>query len=316
MATNFYFQPFPLEQITNEQLLVEDLVIEAMGIYGMDVYYLPRSSGGTEDMLYGEDTMKQYRSAHQIEMYLENITGMEGEQDFISKFGLEIRDEITLLVSRRRFKYTVGATNFQTPILGDITPEENQAPTRPREGDLVYLPLLQNFFEITFVEHENDQAMFYTLGRGRGGNVYVYSLKLKQYVFSEEIIETGISEVDDQVFDAYKRTRLTVNLTGGSGAFVSGEIIYQGTNAANADVQAIVHTWQTGQYVDVIRTKGTFVANVRVKGAESNSTWVLANSNDKVTLDNAFEDITDNNRIETESDLILDWTETNPFGGD
>ena len=316
MATNFYFQPFPLEQITNEQLLVEDLVIEAMGIYGMDVYYLPRSSGGTEDMLYGEDTMKQYRSAHPIEMYLENITGMDGEQDFISKFGLEIRDEITLLVSRRRFKYTVGATNFQTPILGDITPEENQAPTRPREGDLVYLPLLQNFFEITFVEHENDQAMFYTLGRGRGGNVYVYSLKLKQYVFSEEIIETGITEIDEQVFDAYKRTRLTVSITDGSGAFVPGEIIYQGTDAANADVQAIVHTWQTGQYVDVIRTEGTFVANVRVKGAESNSTWVLASSNDKVTLDNAFEDIADNNRIETESDQILDWTETNPFGGD
>jgi len=316
VATNFYFQPFPLEQITNEQLLVEDLVIEAMGIYGMDVYYLPRSSGGTEDMLYGEDTMKQYRSAHPIEMYLENITGMDGEQDFISKFGLEIRDEITLLVSRRRFKYTVGATNFQTPILGDITPEENQAPTRPREGDLVYLPLLQNFFEITFVEHENDQAMFYTLGRGRGGNVYVYSLKLKQYVFSEEIIETGITEIDEQVFDAYKRTRLTVSITDGSGAFVPGEIIYQGTDAANADVQAIVHTWQTGQYVDVIRTEGTFVANVRVKGAESNSTWVLASSNDKVTLDNAFEDIADNNRIETESDQILDWTETNPFGGD
>jgi hypothetical protein len=316
VATNFYFQPFPQAQITNEQLLVEDLVIEAMGIYGMDVYYLPRSSGGTEDMLYGEDTMKQYRTAHPIEMYLENITGMDGEQDFISKFGLEIRDEITLLVSRRRFKYTVGATNFQTPILGDITPEENQAPTRPREGDLVYLPLLQNFFEITFVEHENDQAMFYTLGRGRGGNVYVYSLKLKQYVFSEEIIETGITEIDEQVFDAYKRTRLTVSITDGSGAFVPGEIIYQGTDAANADVQAIVHTWQTGQYVDVIRTEGTFVANVRVKGAESNSTWVLANSNDKVTLDNAFEDIADNNRIETESDQILDWTETNPFGGD
>jgi hypothetical protein len=316
VATNFYFQPFPQAQVTNEQLLVEDLVIEAMGIYGMDVYYLPRSSGGTEDMLYGEDTMKQYRSAHPIEMYLENITGMDGEQDFISKFGLEIRDEITLLVSRRRFKYTVGATNFQTPILGDITPEENRAPTRPREGDLVYLPLLQNFFEITFVEHENDQAMFYTLGRGRGGNVYVYSLKLKQYVFSEELIETGITEIDEQVFDAYKRTRLTVSITDGSGAFVPGEIIYQGTDAANADVQAIVHTWQTGQYVDVIRTEGTFVANVRVKGAESNSTWILSSSNDKVTLDNAFEDIADNNRIETESDQILDWTETNPFGGD
>ena len=316
MATNFYFQPFPQAQITNEQLLVEDLVIEAMGIYGMDVYYLPRSSGGTEDMLYGEDTMKQYRTAHQIEMYLENITGMDGEQDFISKFGLEIRDEITLLVSRRRFKYTVGATNFQTPILGDITPDENRAPTRPREGDLIYLPLLQNFFEITFVEHENDQAMFYTLGRGRGGNVYVYSLKLKQYVFSEEIIETGVTEIDEQVFDAYKRTRLTVNLTGGSGTFVPGEIIYQGTDVANADIQAIVHSWKAGQYVDVIRTEGTFVSNVRVKGAESGATWVLNNSNDKITLDDAFEDVADNNRIETESDQILDWTETNPFGGD
>jgi hypothetical protein len=304
VATNFYFQPFPQEQITNEQLLVEDLVIEAMGIYGMDVYYLPRSSRGTEDMLYGEDTMKQYRNAHNIEMYLENITGMEGEQDFISKFGLEIRDEITLLVSRRRFKYAVGE------------PGENQTTLRPKEGDLVYLPLLQNFFEITFVEHENDQAMFYTLGRGRGGNVYVYSLKLKQYVFSEEIIETGVTEIDEQAFDSYSRTRLTVNLTGGSGTFEPGEIVYQGTNAANASVQAIVHNWSAGRYVDVIRTQGTFVAGVNIKGATSNSTWVLANSNDKVTLDNAFEDIADNNRIETESDSILDWTETNPFGAD
>ncbi len=93
MATNFYFQLFPQEQITNEQLLVEDLVIEAMGIYGMDVYYLPRSSRATEDYLYGEDTVKQYRSAHPIEMYLENVTGMDGEQDFtvfMQKAGLQI----------------------------------------------------------------------------------------------------------------------------------------------------------------------------------------------------------------------------------
>jgi hypothetical protein len=277
VATNFYFQPFPQEQITNEQLLVEDLVIEAMGIYGMDVYYLPRSSRATEDYLYGEDTVKQYRTAHPIEMYLENVTGMDGEQDFISKFGLEIRDEITLLVSRRRFKYTVGATNFQTPVLGDITPPENRAPTRPREGDLIYIPLMRNFFEITFVEHENDQAMYYTLGRGRGGNVYVYALKLKQYVFSEEYISTGIQEIDDEVFDLYKRNRLTVQLTDGS---------------------------------------GTFTPNVAIKGAESNASWTMATTEDNVSFTNAFEDIADNNRIETESDLIVDWTETNPFGGD
>ena len=173
MATNVYFNPFPLNQITSEQLLVEDLLIEALKIYGMDVYYLPRSSGDEVDYIYGEDSNKQYTSAYPIELYLENVTGMDGEGDFISKFGLEIRDEITLLVSRRRFASTV--------------PQK-----RPNEGDLIYVPLVQNFFEISFVEHENDQAMFYTLGRGRGANVYVYALKLKQLVFSNELISTGL----------------------------------------------------------------------------------------------------------------------------
>ena len=147
--TNFYFNNFPQHQITSEQLLVEDLVIEAMQIHGMDVYYLPRTSRDQVDMLYGEDTLKEYRNAFAIEMYLENVTGMDGEGDFMSKFGLEIRDEISLLVSRRRFKYTTAASNL----------------FRPREGDLIYVPLVQNFFEITMVEHENNQAMFYTLGR-------------------------------------------------------------------------------------------------------------------------------------------------------
>ena len=109
MPTNVYFNNFPAEQITSEQLLVEDLVIEAMQIHGMDVYYLPRTSRDSVDMLYGEDTLKQYVTAYPIEMYLENVTGMDGEGDFISKFGLEIRDELSLLVSRRRFKYTTGA---------------------------------------------------------------------------------------------------------------------------------------------------------------------------------------------------------------
>ena len=206
MPTNFYFNNFPANQITSEQLLVEDLVIEAMQINGMDVYYLPRESRDQVDMLYGEDTLKQYTKAYPIEMYLEDVTGMEGEGDFMSKFGLEIRDEMTMLMSRRRFHYTV-----------------NQ--TRPHEGDLVYVPLLQNFFEITFVEHENNQAMFYTLGRGRGGNVYVYALKLKQFVFSNEVIETGIAEIDDQIRDSYPRTRLSLQ-AGGTGKYVPDEVSF------------------------------------------------------------------------------------------
>jgi hypothetical protein len=295
MATNFYFNNFPANQITSEQLLVEDLVIEALGIYGMDVYYMPRTSRDEVDYLYGEDTLKQYISASPIEMYLENINGMDGEQDFISKFGLEVRDEITLLVSRRRFNFSVQQS-------------------RPREGDLIYVPLVKNFFEITFVEHENDQAMFYTLGRGRGGNVYVYSLKLKQFVFSNEIIETGIQEIDGQARDEYQRTRIALNQDG-TGSFIRDEIIFQSPDdtLANASVQALVHDYRPGIHLDVIRIIGTLNTG-NVIGATSNAKWPVNVISDAPGQDNAFEDIVDNNRIEVESDGIIDFTENNPFG--
>ena len=295
MSTNLYFNNFPINQITSEQLLVEDLVIEAMQINGMDVYYLPRSTRDSVDLLYGEDTLKQYVSAYSIEMYLEDVTGMEGEGDFISKFGLEIRDDVTMLMSRRRFQFTV-----------------NQP--RPYEGDLVYIPLLQNFFEITFVEHENNQAMYYTLGRGRGGNVYVYALKMKQFVFSNEVIQTGNAEIDGQIRDEYPRTRLTLQ-AGGTGSFINDEIVFVSPDAtyANATAQALVHTYVTGASVDVYRVRGTFSSG-SLRGNTSSAVWTLNTVSDTATMDNAFEDIVDNNRIETESDAILDFTEHNPFG--
>lgn len=261
----------------------------------MDIFYLPRSSRDSVDLLYGEDTLKSYTSAFAIEMYLENVTGMDGEGDFMSKFGLEIRDELTLLVARRRFAYTV-----------------NQ--TRPNEGDLIYIPMLQNFFEITFVEHENNQAMFYTLGRGRGGNVYVYALKMKQFVFSNELIETGNAEIDGQIRDAYPRTRISLN-AGGSGAFVNDEIVFVSPDAtyANNTAEAIVYNYVTGISVDVYRVKGKFTAGT-LRGKTSGATFVINTVSDTATMNNAFEDIIDNNRIESEADDILDFTETNPFG--
>jgi hypothetical protein len=297
MATNFYFNNFPTNQITSEQLLVEDLVIEAMQVYGMDVYYLPRTTRDPQgqDNLFGEDTLKQYRSAYSMEMYLENVSGMDGEGDFISKFGLEIRDEVTLLVSRRRFAATV-------PQL------------RPHEGDLIYIPLVQNFFELTFVEHENDQAMFYTLGRGRGGNVYVYALKLKQYVFSEEVIDTGIDEVDGQAFDAYKKTRLPIANTG-SGSFIPNEIIYQGTNLANSTAQAVVYSYTPNSEVLVVRMQGYFSNNQILTGNSSNASRTLIYADEEYQVgSNMFEDISDNAQIQNEADDILDFSTTNPFG--
>ena len=293
MPTNLYFNNFP-KNITSEQLLVEDLVIESLKIHGMDVYYLPRSSRDSVDYIFGEDTLKQYVAAYPLEMYLENVTGMEGEGDFISKFGLEIRDEVQLLVSRRRFAATV-------PQI------------RPNEGDLIYIPLVQNFFEITFVEHENDQAMFYTLGRGRGGNVYVYGLKLKQFVFSNEIIETGITEIDEQIRDEYPRTKITISA--GSGTYLNDEFVYVGSNLSVATAQALVYDFVPNTYLEVYRTIGTFGSGT-LKGNTSNAQWTISTVDTMTVMNTAFEDIQDNARIEAESDGIIDWTETNPFGGD
>ena len=299
MSTNFYLQNFPANQITQEQLLVEDLVIEALQWSGMDIYYLPASNESEIDYLFGDHALKQYTRAYPIEMYLENVTGMDGEGDFISKFGLEIRDEMSFLVSRRRFKTVTGGSQL----------------VRPREGDLVYIPLVQNFFEITFVEHENDQAMFYTLGRGRGGNVYVYALKIKQFVFSNEVIETGISEIDEQIREHYARTK--ISLTTGTGEYIDDEIIYQGPNLANATAQALVYSSdtrvQSGKFIDAYRVNGTFTTG-SVRGATSNTVYQTTIISDYVTMDNAFEDIMDNNRIQEEGLDILDWSEANPFG--
>jgi Virus neck protein len=296
MPTNQFFNFFP-EQVTSEQLLVEDLVIEANRIHGMDVYYLPRESRDQIDRLMGEEQLKTFDRAYTIEMYLENVSGMEGEGDLISKFGLEIRDEMTMLVSRRRFQFTI-------PELA-----------RPREGDLIYIPLVQNFMEITFVEHENNQAMFYTLGRGRGGNVYVYALRMKQFVFSNEQIQTGTAEVDDQILESYQLVDLV--LSSGTGAFdvSNNEIVYQGANVAYANAFGTAHTWNVATAtLSIALVNGLFSNTANVKGANSGAQWIMTSLDTDTPLENQFEELADNKRIETESNAILDFSEQNPFG--
>ena len=297
MSTNFYFNNFPSSQITSEQMLVEDLVIEAMQIYGMDVFYLSRSSRDDDgvDYLYGEDTLKQYRNAYPIEMYLENVSGMDGDGDFISKFGLEVRDEISLLVSRRRFSATV-------PM------------KRAREGDLIYVPLTNSFFEITFVEHENDQAMYYTLGRGREANVYLYAMKLKKYVFSEEIIDTGIAQIDESALRYYKRTRLPLANTG-TGTYFPGEIVYQGTDLEESTAKALVYSYKEHSELEVIQVIGYFANNLPIIGNTSGANRTLITEDKFYSVgNNIFEDLANNKQIENEASSIIDFSERNPFG--
>ena len=172
MAKNLFFADKP----ANEQNLYEDIIIESLKIYGQDVYYMPREIVN-EDKILGEDVPSRFSTAYKIEMYIENQQGFDGEGDLFTKFGVEIRDAANFVVSRRRWRHTV-EQNSNT-ITGD----------RPREGDVLYLPLSNSMFEIMHVEHEQP---FYQLN-----NVPTYNLRCELFVYSGEDLDTGIELVDE-----------------------------------------------------------------------------------------------------------------------
>lgn len=168
-GTNFYFNNF---QASNEQGLIEDLIIESIKIYGQDMYYLPRRYGNL-DPVYTEDATSFYDRAYPIELYIKSVDGFQGDGDFLSKFGVEIRDRVTFTMARRIFSDEVGS---------------NEGTTRPYEGDLIYFPLNKKIFKIMFVEHE---AIFYQLG-----SLQTFDVVCELFEYSGETFSTGIPEVD------------------------------------------------------------------------------------------------------------------------
>lgn len=171
MARNFYFS----EKVRSEMNLYEDLVIEALKIYGQDVYYLPRELIN-EDTLFGDDPTSRFPSTHKIEMYIENIEGFDGEGDLFTRFGVEIRDEVTLVVSRSRFERQVK----RPPNSGIDT-------NRPTEGDLIYIPLTNKMFQIQHVEHEQP---FYQIE-----NLPVYKMRCTLFEYTGEDMDTGVDDI-------------------------------------------------------------------------------------------------------------------------
>jgi hypothetical protein len=163
-----------------EQFLIEDLIIESIKIYGIDVCYMPRTLVN-EDTLYHEDTLSKFDSATMIEMYIKSVDGFDGDGDFLSKFGLEIRDQMVLTVSQRRFHEEISA---------DATTPVNETPgiNRPSEGDLIKFPLNGKIYEVKFVEHE---AIFYQMG-----SLQTYDLTLELFEYSHERFDTGIDSID------------------------------------------------------------------------------------------------------------------------
>jgi hypothetical protein len=134
---------------------------------------------------------------------------------------------------------------------------------------------------------------------------------MKQYVFSNEVVQVGISEIDEQIRNYYPRTN--ISLISGTGKFINDEIIYQGANLASATVQGLVYDFTPNSAISVYRTKGTFIAG-QVKGNTSGAIWSSNTGDDLTPYNTVFEDIVDNKRIQTEGDSIIDFTEVNPFG--
>ena len=181
MPTNVYFDT----GTAPEQRLYENLIIEQLRAFGNDVYYLPRKLVN-EDTLFGEDTLSSFNDAYMIEMYLDNIEGFEGQQEMMSRFGLDIQNEATWVVSKRRFEQLIS------------TDQNLIVSTRPNEGDLIYFPKAKKLFEIGFVDHDDP---FYQLA-----NLPVFKLRCRTFEYSHEDMDTGVSDIDaietDQSLDA------------------------------------------------------------------------------------------------------------------
>lgn len=291
MATNHYFS----QVVKGEQRLYEDIIIESLKIYGQDVYYLPRDIIN-EDTILGEDVQSRYNSSHKVEMYIENTDGFDGEGDLFTKFGVEIRDEATFIVSRTRWKEMV--LRYDNEITG----------TRPREGDIVYLALSKSFFKITHVEHESP---FYQLS-----NLPTYKLRCEKYEYSDERFATGNDALDGEV-EKYAYIYNLVMDSSGAG-YTLGESVTQ-IQSDGTTITGDVHSWNdSGNELGLIHvgsSSGLFaslVTGIAILGSVSRSYCTPTSITEsiegsKTEMNDQFET--------TATDMsFLDFTESNPFG--
>ena len=270
MATSVYFD----KGTNNEQKLYEDLIVEQLKVFGHDVYYLPRTLI-KEDTLFGEDVLSKFDDAYGIEMFMEQVEGYGGEKELVSKFGLEIRDEATFVVSRRRWISLIGADSNLI------------VSSRPNEGDLIYFPRLQKLFEINFVDHDDP---FFQVD-----NVPVYKLYCSTFEYSSEQLDTGITAIDaiedesslDVLF--YQITLEQAADYNENMALEDGDLLLEETDADNI----LSETDSAGN--SLITEYGDYIIS---------ESYVIDTIDEQAT--NIF--------IETQADSILNFTEGNPFG--
>lgn len=200
MATNSYFQNY---SNFNEQQMIDDLVIESIQIFGVDTYYISRTVDNFDEVL-NEDSISVFDTAYPLDVYIKSVDGFEGEGDFLSRFGLEIRDQATFTVAFRTFE------RYVTRNVAKIS--------RPREGDLIFLPMNNKFFKVTYVEHE---SVFY-----QSGALQVYDVKCELFEYSNERFTTGIAAIDDH-YEEFDTSDITDLETLSLGDPIANNIFYE-----------------------------------------------------------------------------------------
>jgi len=309
MAVNKFFHDSNKTSISAERDLYKNLVKEAIQIHGHDVYYVNRTFVN-EDTLFGEDTSSTFSESQLIEMYVENAEGgLEGEKELVSKFGLDIKDEVTFVVSKERFqditKQVVlesGTTEtFGAVLLEDgtttsesaylVNEDESTDADRPLEGDLVFHPIINKMFEISFVDHDEP---FFQLD-----NNPVYKLKCRLFEYGSEGIDTGVSAIDqietDSSLDAlsYQFTLeqtgtyteeialedndlLLLDRTDGGGSDAGDNLISETQYGASSILLETADTF----YITVKDETGAFVEDEVITGANGGQAYIrLINSN-------------------------------------
>ena len=287
MATNPYFK----YGVRSEQNMYEDITIEALQMYGQDVYYLPREIVN-KDTVFLDDVPSRFSSSYKVEMYIENTEGFGGEGDLFTKFGVELRDQATFVVARKRWQQ----------LIGSRLTEKN---FRPREGDLIYLPLSQSIFQIERVETETP---FYQLEQ-----LPTFRMTCELFEYSDEDFDTNIASIDEVEYESAFQYKLTLDSAGGG--YTIGETVIQsgGTYNMKGEVTFWSDSGNELRLAHVGATDGKFhefttIALVIGQTSSGAATPTLVEQLQEIQKEaqNAIFD-------SFESDF-LDFSESNPFG--
>ena len=305
MATTHYFQ----HNVRSEQNLYEDLIIESMQFFGQDCYYLPREVVH-QDMIFDDAVLSRFQYAFKIEMYIESVEGFDGDGDLFTKFGVEIRDAVTLVMARRRWnseirKYESGPT--------DLNDRSAMVYYRPREGDVIHIPMSHTTFEIQKVEDENP---FYQLG-----NLPTFRMRCEKFEYSDERFHTGVPEIDQLAqIGAYQ---LRMELDSASGGFEINEVITQENN--HYTMEGTVVDWNdSDKYLYIAHTGATsdptewnpFLVGNPIKGMSSKSSATPISIQDQQEIQPGSPGGANNDipSFDISAFEYVDFTESNPFG--